>query len=185
MSSLFRWFFNTLGSLGLDKHNSRVAILGLDNVGKATLLYMLNNSILDPLQPTFTRSEKLFKARSFDLGGHQIAREMMNDCLNSVDAVIFLVDSADRERLFLAREELFALLTIEKLQTTPFLILGNKIDLPNAATEEELKEMLRLDAFLYSEDQDRRPMQVFMCSLTQNTGCVEGFSWLSQCLLHK
>ena len=41
--------------------------------------------------------------RTFDLGGHEIARKIWREYLGMVDAIIFMVDSTDRERFWLAR----------------------------------------------------------------------------------
>ncbi len=64
-----------------------------------------------------------------------------------VHGVIYLVDAFDRERFAEARESLYALLSDEHLNEVPFLILGNKIDIPQAASEEELREALGLGNF--------------------------------------
>ncbi|KAJ8573927.1 hypothetical protein K7X08_010438 [Anisodus acutangulus] len=52
-----------------------------------------------------------------------------------VDAVVYLVDAYDRERFPESKKELDGLLSDESLANVPFLILGNKIDIPYAASE--------------------------------------------------
>jgi GTP-binding protein SAR1 len=61
-----------------------------------------------------------------------------------VDAIVFLVDSADSERFAESKKELDGLLSDDNLSSVPFLVLGNKIDNPAAVREEELRHSLNL-----------------------------------------
>jgi ADP-ribosylation factor-like protein 8 len=68
-----------------------------------------------------------------------------------VNAIVFIVDSADREALPVAREELKLLLEKQALEGIPLLVLGNKSDLPNKLSVDELIDALNLKEVLHRE----------------------------------
>jgi len=153
---------------------------------------MLKDDRMAQLEPTtHPQSEELvmgsIRFRTFDLGGHEIARKIWKDYLGSVDGIVFMVDSSDRERFSLSRNELNELLAMEELASVPFVVLGNKIDLSDAASEEELRNQLGLDSYGYFGKDAKtqpgiRPVELFMCSVARRTGYAEAFRWLSQFL---
>jgi GTP-binding protein SAR1 len=71
-----------------------------------------------------------------------------------------------------------ALLTTDVLQGVPFLVLGNKIDLPLAASEPQLRDALGLHDTTGKEVTERvenqRPIEVFMCSVVRKMGYKDG-----------
>ncbi len=93
----------------------RILILGLDNAGKTTILYRLQAD--EPVQtiPTIgfnveTLQYKNIKFQVWDLGGQTSIRPYWRCYYPNTDAIIFVVDSADLERLQVARQELFSML---------------------------------------------------------------------------
>lgn len=188
---LVNWFYSVLGSLGLYYKNAKILFLGLDNAGKTTLLHMLKEGRVQVYEPTIhpNQDELIIgnvRFNTYDLGGHQGARKLWKDYLSTVDGVVFLVDALDRRRFAEAKSELDALLTCEELANIPFLVLGNKIDIATAASEDDLRYALGLTQTYGQENKERiegvRPIELFMCSVVRKAGYADGFIWLSNFL---
>lgn len=187
---LVNWIYSALNALGLYNKNAKILFLGLDNAGKTTLMHMLKDERLVTLQPTqMPTSEELQIAgvnfKAFDLGGHEIARKVWKDYYAKVDAIVYLVDAADRDRFPESQRELIGLLSDDGLAGVPFLVLGNKIDLPYAVGEEELRHSLGLAAHTTGKgkvalDPNTRAIEVYMCSVAKRMGYGDGFKWMSQ-----
>jgi GTP-binding protein SAR1 len=191
---LVNWFWSTLQSLGLINKSAKLLFLGLDNAGKTTLLHMLRDNRLVQHTPTRNPTSEELKMgnvmfRTFDLGGHKEARKLWKEYYQSVDAVVFLIDSADKGRFEECRQELSSLLLDEDMSTVPILCLGNKVDKADAVSEWILRESLGLNQHqttgksLTNKDSlapGTRPIELFMCSIAERQGYAEGFKWLSQ-----
>lgn len=96
--------------------------------------------------------------------------------------------AADRTRFQEAKEELSHLLEDHALASVPFVVLGNKIDIPTAASEDELRHTLGLYSHMtYGRDAKKgdsnvRPVELFMVSVVKRMGYAEAFQWLAQFL---
>ncbi|TVU39091.1 hypothetical protein EJB05_12495 [Eragrostis curvula] len=179
---LVDWFYSVLDSLAwLWQKEAKILFLGLDNAGKTTLLHMLKDERLVQHAPTQRpTSEELnigrIRFKAFDLGGHRIARRVWKDYYAKVDAPPT------------GPAELDALLSDDALAGVPFLVLGNKIDVPHAAPERDLRGYLGLAGCTTGKGDvvglagtGVRPLEVFMCSVVvRKMGYGEGFRWMSQ-----
>jgi ADP-ribosylation factor-like protein 1 len=75
------------------------------------------------------------KLQVWDLGGQTGLRPYWRCYYQDTNAVVYVIDSADKDRLEVARQELELMLQEEELRGAPVLILANKQDLPNAMNE--------------------------------------------------
>jgi ADP-ribosylation factor-like protein 8 len=89
--------------------------------------------------------------KCWDLGGQPRFRSMWERYCRGVNAIVFIVDSADVEALPVAKEELHALLEKPFLDGIPLLVLGNKSDLEEKLSVDELIEALDLKSISHRE----------------------------------
>eukprot|EP00429_Kryptoperidinium_foliaceum_P020733 CAMPEP_0176048436 /NCGR_PEP_ID=MMETSP0120_2-20121206/24061_1 /TAXON_ID=160619 /ORGANISM="Kryptoperidinium foliaceum, Strain CCMP 1326" /LENGTH=181 /DNA_ID=CAMNT_0017381855 /DNA_START=44 /DNA_END=589 /DNA_ORIENTATION=+ len=163
------------------KAERRILMLGLDAAGKTTILYNLKLSTVVSTIPTvgFNVESVEYKNISFtvwDIGGQDKIRRLWRHYFLGTNAVIFVVDSSDRERTDEASEELAALLSADELRDAPLLVLANKQDLPGAMTSQEVADKLGLNSL--------RQRQWFLqgACATKGEGLYEGLDWLSSVL---
>lgn len=180
MSFLWDWLLDLLASLGLWKKEATILLLGLDNAGKTTLLHKLKHGEVRLFVPTQRPSVEEIdvgsvKFRAWDLGGHRQVRAWWRDYFVEADAIVFVVDSSDTERLNEAREELAVLLAEPSLRDLKGLVvLGNKSDLQGSLNSDQLISALALQDSI----EEGRPIGVFRCSLVDGTGYLDAFKWL-------
>ncbi|XP_025070738.1 ADP-ribosylation factor-like protein 2 isoform X1 [Alligator sinensis] len=96
----------------------RILMLGLDNAGKTTILKKFNGEDIDTISPTLgfnikTLEHRGFKLNIWDVGGQSSLRSYWRNYFESTDGLIWVVDSADRHRLALCKQELQNLLVEE------------------------------------------------------------------------
>lgn len=90
---------------------------------------ILNASFLYNLAVGFNVETVTFnnlKLQVWDLGGQTGLRPYWRCYYQDTNAVVFVIDSADRERLEIAKQELDLMLQEEELRGAPVLVLANK-----------------------------------------------------------
>jgi ADP-ribosylation factor-like protein 8 len=90
----------------------------------------------------------------------------------NTDHVRFIVDSADSPALPVARDELHALLEKPYLDGIPLLVLGNKSDLPEKLSVDQIIEALNL------KDVTRREVSCYGISAKEETNLDAVLQWL-------
>lgn len=188
MSFIWNWFKSGLEFLGLWNKSGKLVFLGLDNAGKTTLLHMLKDDRMAQHVPTLhPTTEELtmggMKFTTYDLGGHKQARRVWKTYFPAVDGIVFIIDVADTSRYPESKKEYDALLADEQLAHAPILILGNKIDAPEAQSEDYVRQYFGMYGLTTGKnavkDLNARPMELFMCSVLKRQGYGEGFRWLA------
>eukprot|EP00055_Hartaetosiga_balthica_P005844 m.17732 g.17732 ORF g.17732 m.17732 type:complete len:180 (-) comp4828_c0_seq1:313-852(-) len=157
----------------------RVVMVGLDAAGKTTILYKLKLGEVISTIPTIgfnveTVSYKSLNMTVWDVGGQTKIRPLWKYYYNNTDAVVFVCDSTDSERLEEAKQELHGLLKSDELRDAHLLVYANKQDCPGANNPSLIADKLGL--------QDLRTRQWFVQSSSAKTGegLYEGMDWLSK-----
>ncbi|XP_050940508.1 ADP-ribosylation factor 1 isoform X2 [Cucumis melo] len=94
----------------------------------------------------------------------------------NTQAIIYVVDSSDTDRLVVAREEFHAILEEEELRGAVALVFANKQDLPGALDDAAVTEALELHKI------KNRQWAIFKASAIKGEGLFEGLDWLSNTL---
>ena len=171
LSTFFRLFFS--------KRDVRIVMIGLDAAGKTTVLNMLKRGETLPTIPTIgfhvdTIEYKNLKLTMWDVGGQHRLRDLWHHYYQNCDAVIFVVDAADRTRFADAQAALLRALEHADLQNASLLVFANKQDMPTAAPTAEVFEQMKLRHLPGS-----RKVFVQGCTATTGHGVWEGLDWLA------
>ncbi len=156
---------------------ARILVLGLDNAGKTTILKKLSDDDISTITPTQGFNIKSlnhdgFKLNVWDIGGQKAIRPYWRNYYEQTDAMVYVIDSADRKRVEETGLELANLLEEDKLSGVPVLVLANKQDLVTALSPDEVADGLNLYAIR------DRPWQIQACSAKSGEGLQDGMEWL-------
>jgi ADP-ribosylation factor-like protein 1 len=153
----------------------------LDNAGKTTILYRLQVGEVVTTIPTigFNVEQVTYKNLTFqvwDLGGQTSIRPYWRCYYANTDAIIYVVDSADRDRLSTSKQELVSMLSEEELKNSILVVLANKQDMEGALTVTEIHQALGLDQI------KNRTFQIFKTSALKGEGLDPAMQFLSDAL---
>ena len=172
-------------ALGLLKHPASVLVIGLDNSGKTTLIQHLKasgtNNTSQEVTPTvgfqveeFSRGQINFTV--YDMSGQGRYRSLWEAYYADVQAIVFVLDSTDKVRMCVAKDELAAILEHKDIHASlcPMLFFANKADVPGALTNEECMQQMNL--FNIRD----RPWHMRSSNAVTGEGVSEGIEWLAE-----
>ncbi|NWH21238.1 ARL10 protein, partial [Grus americana] len=154
----------------------QVLVLGLDGAGKSSVLhYICSQTARERIAPTrgFNSAQLYVEGLEMDLlevGGSQNLRAYWPHYLSQAHVLVFVVDSVDRSRLLMARQELHALLAAEP--HLPLVVLANKQDKSDALSAAELREELALHTLCEQRELFLLPTSATWASLSTATSVL-------------
>ncbi|PON79938.1 Small GTP-binding domain containing protein [Trema orientale] len=117
---------------------------------------------------------KLVAFHVWDLGGQDRLRTSWATYYRGTNAVIVVIDSTDRARISIMKDELFRLLGHDDLQHSVLLVYANKQDLKDAMTPAEITDALSLHSI------KNHDWHIQACSALTGDGLYDGLGWIAQ-----
>ncbi|KAJ3441431.1 adp-ribosylation factor a1e [Anaeramoeba flamelloides] len=145
-----------MGNCCSNSKDVRVLMVGLDAAGKTSILQKLSKGNSGSTKPT--------------VGRHYY---------ENVQAILFVVDSSDQERLQEAKNELQKMLLEEELKNSALVVFANKQDLPNTINADNLISKFDL------EKQTNRKWACLPTCAISGDGLYEGLTWIKDALFLK
>ncbi|KAI7744956.1 hypothetical protein M8C21_027077, partial [Ambrosia artemisiifolia] len=155
----------------LFKKEARIVMVGLGAAGKTTILYKLKLGKIITTIPTvgFNIDTLEYKNISFnvwDVGAYDMIHlQMRRHYTQNAQGLIFVVDSADRDR--------------DGLRDALLLVYANKQDLPGALNVAEITDKLDLHSL------GLQHWYIQSASATTGEGLYEGLDWLANNIANK
>ena len=171
-------------AFGFSKKEARILVIGLDNSGKTTIINYLKakkGSIPTSYEVTPTVGFQVeefasnnIKFTVYDMSGQGRYRSLWEQYYEDAQAIIYVLDSTDKLRMCVAKEELWTLLGNEmiKSKNIPVLFFANKIDIPGSLTPDQCMD--ELDLYKIRD----KPWHIISSNGLSGTGIQEGIKWL-------
>ncbi|RKF55605.1 ADP-ribosylation factor-like protein 8B-A [Golovinomyces cichoracearum] len=185
MSGLFQkiygWLIGLFWLTGISISRAtelNITIVGLQNAGKTSLIKVLTgDEFTVESTPTVGFSLKRVTKghvtiRFWDVGGQTRFRTIWERYCRGVNAILFVVDCSDPTSLSDAKEELHCLMDYPSLTGIPLLLLGNKTDLGEALSVDQLIEALDIANICHRE------VSCYGISVKEDTNLDAVLNWL-------
>lgn len=135
-------------------------------------VHLSHRPILSPVAPVVS-----WVSSVWDLGGQTNIRPYWRCYYANTNAIIYVVDSADKERLGLSKKELLSMLEEEELKDAVLLVMANKQDMKEALSDEEVAVGLGLTGI------KDRTWHIVKTSAIKGVGLEDGMEWLTNAII--
>ena len=120
-----------------------------------------------------TKCHSFFLFKKKDVGGQDKIRPLWRHYYAGTQALIFVVDSSDVERIDEAKTELNRIINDREMKDAVLLVYANKTDLPNIMDTSTITEKLGLHRL------KERNWHIQACNGLNGEGLLEGLIWLN------
>ncbi|XP_065665126.1 ADP-ribosylation factor-like protein 6 [Hydra vulgaris] len=176
-------FLDKLSKIFGKKKEASILCLGLDNSGKTTIINRLKpeKTQTTDIVPTvgFTIEKLALPGLTFtvfDMSGQGRYRNLWEHYYRDAQAIIFVIDSSDKFRIVVAKEELDELLNHGdiKMKAIPVLFFANKMDMRDSLSPVQISNLLKLDTLR------EKPWHICASNAITGEGLHEGVEWLTE-----
>ena len=176
-------FFDSLAQwLGVKKKEVNVVVVGLDNSGKSTII----NHFKPPevksheIVPTVGFNVEKFKSKALaftalDMSGQGRYRNLWEQYYKECDGIIFVIDSSDKLRMVVAKDELDLLLQHAEVKDKriPILFFANKMDARDSVSSVKCSHLMGLETLR------DKPWHICASNALTGDGLQGGVDWLT------
>ena len=168
--------------LGIRKAEANILVVGLDNSGKTTIINQLKSEEYQStdIVPTIGFNVEKFTTKSlsitaFDMSGQGRYRTLWEQYYRDCQGIIFVIDSSDKIRMVVARDELESTIKHPELtnRRVPVLFFANKMDLRDSVSSVKVTSLMGLE-----EIRDK-PWHICASNGLTGEGLHEGIEWLT------
>lgn len=142
---------------------------------KISVIFYIFNKLVK-LKQLLLISDQNVTFTAFDMSGQGRYRDLWEHYYKDCEGIIFVIDSSDRLRLAVVRDELDLLLQHPDIAThqIPILFFSNKMDLRDALSSVKIAAGLGLEQIV------DKPWHICATNALTGEGLQEGMEWFTQ-----
>ncbi|KAH8420656.1 hypothetical protein KR222_004630 [Zaprionus bogoriensis] len=176
-------FDNLTDLVKLKKDKMTILVLGLNNSGKSTIIshFKKANEQSTVTVPTVGFYVEQFYSmgvniKSIEMSGTSKYRNLWQHQLKNCQGIIYVIDSSDRMRFVVVKDELNLVQQHPDLccRIVPILFYGNKSDIEDSLSNVKIAAALGLDNI------KEKPWHICSSNAISGEGLDEGMQWLIQ-----